>query len=217
MPDVLPTDVLAVLDAGTTDPDPLLTEMAAHGRDRGFPIVGPDAGRLIRLLARFADVERVFEFGSGFGYSAAWFLGALPDDGEIVLTEYDADNLDRARDFLARADSDATVHYEAGDAFETVENYDGPFDAAFVDCDKKRYLDALDAVRPKLTDGALVVADNVLEGPVTPGEMRDALDGQPPTDAARGIGAYVEAVNEAPFETAIVPLGEGLAVSRYSP
>ncbi|MFB6269890.1 MAG: O-methyltransferase, partial [Halobacterium sp.] len=165
MSQVLDTTVSAFLDAANPEPSPLLDEMAAYGRERDFPVVGPDVGHLLRVVARLAGADRIFEFGSGFGYSAAWFLGALPADGEIVLTDYDDENLDTARDFLDRMGHGATVRYEAGDAMETFRRYDGPFDVVLVDHEKAKYVDAFEAVRPELADGGVVVADNMMAGP----------------------------------------------------
>jgi len=212
---ILGDDVESLLAAANPEPSPLLAEMTEHGDDRGFPTVGPDAGRFLRLLATLAGAERVFEFGSGFGYSAAWFLPALPADGELVLTDYDENNLDGARGFIDRLDPDATVHYEAGDALDSFERYDGPFDLVLLDHDKQRYAEAFDQVVPDLAPGGVVVADNIMEGPVTPESVTDALrGGDPVDDSTAGIAAYVERVRDHPdFETAHVPLGEGLAVS----
>ena len=214
---LLGDDVESLLAGANPAPSPLLCEMTAHGEDRGFPTVGPDAGRFLRLLATLVDAERVFEFGSGFGYSAAWFLPALPPDGELVLTDYDGANLEEAREFLDRLDADATAHFEAGDALETVERYDGPFDVVFLDHDKARYAEAFDRATEALAPGGVVVADNVMEGPVTPSSVTDALEGgEPVDDQAAGIATYLERVRDDPgFETALVALGEGLAVSAH--
>jgi caffeoyl-CoA O-methyltransferase len=212
---VLGDDVESLLAAANPEPSPLLAEMTEHGEDRNFPTVGPDAGRFLRLLATLADADRVFEFGSGFGYSAAWFLPALGPEGELVLTDYDEQNLAEAREFLDRLDPVADVHYEAGDAVETFERYDGPFDVVFLDHDKERYAEAFDQVVEDLAPGGVVVADNIMQGPVNTGDVTDALrGGDPVDDATAGIAAYVERVRDDPdFETAVVPLGEGLAVS----
>jgi caffeoyl-CoA O-methyltransferase len=214
---LLGDDVESLLAVANPEPSPLLAEMTEHGDDRGFPTVGPDAGRFLRLLATLADADRVFEFGSGFGYSAAWFLPALPADGEIVLTDYDDDNLAEARSFLDRLDPAADVHYEAGDAFDAFERHDGPFDVVFLDHDKARYAEAFDRVVDDLAPGGVVVADNVMDGPVNPEGVTDALrGGDPVDDATAGVAAYVERVRDDPaFETAVVPLGEGLAVSTH--
>jgi caffeoyl-CoA O-methyltransferase len=215
MSQVLPDDVDHVLELSSPDPEAPLPEMAAHGEARGFPTIGPAAGRALRLLATLVDAQRIFEFGSGFGYSGAWFLGALPADGEIVLTDYEGSNLEEAQDFLARSPHEATVHYEAGDAMQSFERYDGPFDVVLIDHDKELYVDALEAARPQLPEGSLVIADNMLAGPTTPSDVRAALEGEPAEGATAAIAAYLEYVREDPTLTsALLPLGEGQLVSR---
>ena len=212
---VLDETAEAFLTAANPDPSPLLNEMTEYGEEQNFPTVGPDAGRFLRLVATLAGAERIFEFGSGFGYSAAWFLGALPADGEIVLTDYDDENLEDAREFLGRLDHDADVHFESGDALETFERYDGPFDVIFLDHDKERYVEAFDLAVKKLAPGGVVLADNMMAGPVQTDDVTATLDGAPaPDDTTEGVAAYVEHVRDhSDFETAFVPLGEGVAVS----
>jgi predicted O-methyltransferase YrrM len=212
---VLDDTAEAFLAAANPDQSALLAEMTEYGDEQGFPIVGPDVGQFLRVVARLADAERVFEFGSGFGYSAAWFLGALPSDGEIVLTDYDDENLTDAREFLDRADHDTEIHYEAGDAMETFEGYDGPFDVVLIDHDKTMYVDAFERVRAELASGGVIVADNMMAGPVEPEHVTAALRGEDPVDEhTDAIASYIRHVRDDPdFETAFVPLGEGLAVS----
>jgi len=214
MNDALSDTVAAFLGAANPEPPTLLQEMTEYGREQGFPIVGPDVGQFFRVTATLADAERVFEFGSGFGYSAAWFRTALPADGEVVLTDYDESNLDTAREFLGRQDG-ATVRYEAGDAMETFERYDGPFDVVLLDHDKPQYVDAFEDARGKLAAGGVVVADNVMAGPVEPEGVAAALEGSEPVDDhTAAIADYIERVRDDPdFETAFVPLGEGVSVS----
>ncbi|GGL30503.1 hypothetical protein GCM10009037_12750 [Halarchaeum grantii] len=219
MADVLTDDVAALLAAANPEPESLLEEMAAHARERGFPFVGPAVGQLLRTLAATNGAERVFEFGSGFGYSAAWWAAALPEDGEIVLTDFDESNLVDARGFLEDS-YPPTFRYEVGDAFDSYGRHEGPWDAVLIDHDKDRYPEALELIRDDLSPGAVVVADNVMEGPVTPEEVRAALTGEAeaPSEAAVGVAAYLEAVRDDPdFETALVPLGEGIAISTYRP
>jgi predicted O-methyltransferase YrrM len=215
MGEVLADDVEAVLDLAGSDPEPVLAEMAAHGRERGFPIIGPSAGRTLRLLARTVDAERVFEFGSGFGYSAAWWAGALPESGEVVLTDFDEENLDEARAFFDRGGWPPTARFEAGDAMATFREYAGPFDAVLIDHQKTEYVDAFELARGELAADAVVVADNMLAGPVSPASVRAALEGAEPADEhTAGVAAYLEHVRDDPdFETTLLPLGEGIAVS----
>lgn len=197
--------------------DAVIEEMDAKADREGFPTVGPAVGGWLRLVARMVDADRVFEFGSGFGYSAYWMAPAVPDDGQIVLTEIDADELVEAREFLDRGGFADQAAFEHGDAIETVEGYDGPFDVVLIDNEKHRYTEAFEAVRAKVPVGGAVVADNMIEaGPLEFEEVRALLDGADidANEASSGIAAYLERIGEDPaFETGLLPLGEGVAVS----
>jgi predicted O-methyltransferase YrrM len=213
----VPDDVEAFAEAVGPRPDEVIREMDERAAETGFPTVGPAVGGWLQQLAGLVGAERVFEFGSGFGYSAYWFARALPDDGEIVLTEVDADELADARENMARSGCGAEAQFELGDAIETVEAYDGPFDVVLVDNEKDRYVEALEAVRGKLPVGGVVVADNMTAGPFEFEEIhRLVVDGGTGGgEMARGVADYLEHVAEDDaLETTLLPLGEGLAVSR---
>ncbi|WP_423998933.1 O-methyltransferase [Haloarcula salina] len=199
------------------DADDVITEMDAKADREGFPTVGPAVGGWLRLVARMVDAERVFEFGSGFGYSAYWMAPAIPDLGRIVLTEIDADELDEAREFLERGGFADRAAFEHGDAIAIVEDYDGPFDVVLIDNEKHRYAEAFEAVREKVPVGGAVVADNMIEaGPLDFEAVRALLDGEDvdANEMSHGIATYLERVGEDPaFETGLLPLGEGVAVS----
>jgi len=199
------------------EPDNVTSEMDERADREGFPTVGPAVGAWLRLLARLTDAERVFEFGSGYGYSAYWMAPALPEDSEIVLTEIDADELDDAREYFERGGCADRAAFEHGDAIEIVERYDGPFDVVLLDNEKHRYTEAFEAVREKVPIGGVVAADNAVEaGPLDFDDIRALLAGETvdASDASRGIAAYLRHVRDDPdFETGLLPLGEGVAVS----
>ena len=103
MTELVSTAVGMLLDRAAPEIDDVLAEMEAYAAESGFPTVGPDVGAFLRFCAQTAGASSVFEFGSGFGYSAYWVASALPADGHVVLTEYGPDLLDAARGYLARA------------------------------------------------------------------------------------------------------------------
>jgi predicted O-methyltransferase YrrM len=221
----VPDDIEAFAAAVGPGPDAVLEEMTRRAESSDFPTVGPAVGGWLRALADLVDAERVFEFGSGFGYSAYWFLGGMADDGEIVLTEIDADELEAAREYLGRGGYADRARFEVGDAIGIVEGYEGPFDIALLDNEKSRYVEAFEAVRRKIPVGGLVVADNAIEGPYEFETIRRLIDqdcgegggrfDEPHVDAARGIAAYLGHVRSAAgFETTLLPVGEGLALTR---
>lgn len=199
------------------EPDEIIEEMDARAEQSGFPTVGPDVGGWLRLLCRLTGARRVFEFGSGFGYSAYWMAPALPADGELVLTEMDPDELADAEAYLSRGGFADRARFEEGDAIAIVEGYDGPFDLVLVDCEKGRYREAFEAVRGKVREGGVIVADNAMTaGPMNFEDLLALQEGAEveTTDATRGVHDYLTALREAPeFETGLLPLGEGLAVS----
>lgn len=216
----LTDDVLRFVRATGPQPDAVLQEMDEYAEDEGFPHVGPEVGGFLRLVARIAGARSVFEFGSGYGYSAYWFADALPTDGEIVLTEVDEGELEMAREYLTRGGYDDRASYELGDALDTVERYDGPFDVVLIDHQKGRYVEALDAVRGKLAPGAVVIADNAMsaEEVVVFEDLLAHVEGEAPemNEGTRGIADYLDHVRADPdFETQVLPLGEGIALSRF--
>lgn len=213
----VPDDVETFAATVGPQPDDVLREMDARAEETGFPTVGPAVGGWLYLLARLVDARRIFEFGSGFGYSAYWFARALPDDGEVVLTEIDEDELEDAREYLARGGFDDRAIFEAGDAIEIVDRYDGPFDVVLIDNEKERYVEAFEAAREKVAPGGVVVADNMTGGPFPFETIHELVveDGDVADGPAGGVAEYLERVRaDEAFETTLLPLGEGLAVSR---
>jgi len=199
------------------EPDDIIGEMDEYAEKEGFPTVGPAVGGWLETLARMVDAERVFEFGSGYGYSAYWFARALPAEGEVVLTEVDAEELDLAREYLARGDFGTTFQYEHGDAIEIIDDYDGPFDAVLIDNEKTRYREAFEAVREKVAPGGIVVADNAIAGgSIDADAVRELLAGdrEDADDMSTGIAAFVRAIHGDPrFSASLLPIGEGVVVA----
>ncbi|WP_430504878.1 O-methyltransferase [Haloparvum sp. PAK95] len=214
--DALPDHTERFLAATSPEHTAVQERMAAHAAEHDFPIIGPVAGGVLRLLARLTDAEWVFEFGSGFGYSASWFLRGGAD--HVICTEFDAEEAETGAEFMREAGEADRVTFEVGDAMETVEAYEGPFDVVLIDHQKHRYADALEAVRPKLAPGAVVVADNVMHGPIDMSDLLAYFDegvDLPPGDSeTRGIAEYVDLVRASEdFETSVLPVGSGITVS----
>jgi len=212
-------DVDRLLALTSSTDDPVLDEMEAQAEREGFPTVGHEVGAFFRLCARLADADSIFEFGSGFGYSAYWMAPAVGSNGRIVLTEVDEEELDQARTYFEQGGYADRAVFEAGDALEVVERYDGPFDIVHLDHENDRYLDAFEVVRDKIPSGGLVVADNVLhsgEG-LSPADLRAVLSGEATPEerpGCSGIVEYYNRVSEDPdFETSVVPVGEGVFAS----
>ncbi len=205
------------IEAIGRSPHPVLLEMeAVAGGAERIPILSRDSGRMLAVLA--ADRRRVVEVGTAIGYSTLWMALALPDGGSIVTIDPDRERTARAREFWRRAGIDDAridiVSAPALDAFAAgTPALAGPFDLVFVDALKEEYGAYLDALRPRLAPGAVLVADNVLWSGRTSGS-RPAREGDG-TEALREFCARVSA--EPAFETTILPIGDGLLVATLRP
>jgi caffeoyl-CoA O-methyltransferase len=197
----------AYLLATAPERPPGIREMEEAARERGFPIVGPAVGALLEVLARAVGARRVFELGSGFGYSAAWFLRALPPDGTVVLTDLSAENAREGASRLDRLGHAGRYRYAVGDAVEALRREPGPFDVVFCDLDKEAYPTVVEPAVERLRPGGLLVADNALWG----GTVADPACREAETLAVR---EYLRRVGSDPrLRSALVPLRDGVSVS----
>jgi predicted O-methyltransferase YrrM len=142
--------------------EPVLLEMEAEARASGFPIVGRLVGVTLEVLARSIGARRVFELGSGFGYSAYWFSRAVGAEGEVHCTDDEAGNERRAAAYLERAGLWSRVRYHVGDALRSFDSAPGEFDVVFCDIAKDAYPRAWELARDRIRVGGLYVADNVV-------------------------------------------------------
>jgi predicted O-methyltransferase YrrM len=189
-------------------PDPVEAEMRRYADERdGFPIVGPVLGRFLSQLSLLVRARRVFEVGSGFGYSAFWFARALEPGSSVTLTDLDRENLDRARAWLAKAGLLDRCRFEPpGDGMEALARAEGGLDIVFIDSAKADYPRALAVALPKLRAGGLVLADNVLWGGAVARGESDA--------ATAGLREYTRLIfGSEGLVSTVVPIRDGLAIT----
>jgi caffeoyl-CoA O-methyltransferase len=144
------------------DDEPVLLEMEALAEQKDFPIVGRLCGRVLEVMARAIGARRIFEMGSGYGFSAYWFSRATGPDGEIHLSDGDPDNEKMALDFLGRAGLDGPMSFHVGDAFEAFNSTEGDFDIVYCDIDKHGYPEAWELAKERIRVGGLYMCDNML-------------------------------------------------------
>lgn len=196
-------------ELASVDDDPVLLEMEARAEENGFPIIGRLCGRALEIMTRAIGARRIFEMGSGFGYSAYWFSRATGPNGEIHLTDTNPVNEKAALDYLDRAGLAGPIRYHVDDAFTAFEQLEGQFDIVYCDIDKGDYPRAWDEGRKRVRIGGLYVCDNMLWSGRVTGEVEE--DDRGWTDA---IGATNWAIFEDPdWRSTIVPLRDGVVVA----
>lgn len=195
------------LDNLVVNPTPLLQELQDAAAARGIPDVGVPVGRLLEQYARLIGAQRVFELGSGVGYSGAWLARGMTGGGTIHLTDDNEEFAAAARTFAPRFDNAVAVTVTCGDAVAILEASDGPFDLIFNDCEKTSYPRVFALARARLRRGGLLISDNTLWG--------GAVAADTPRDQeTAAIQEYNRlAINDPGLSTTILPLRDGVAVS----
>jgi predicted O-methyltransferase YrrM len=189
---------------------PVMAEMEElAGRDR-VPIVHWETGRMLAALCRAMDPV-VLEVGTAIGYSTLHMAEQL-EQGRVVTLERDPDRAAQARDFLARAGVADRVELVEGDAKETIERVQGPFDFLFVDATKGEYREYIELAEPKLTDRALLVVDNLLmSGEVALPENEETNWSDDSLVAARALNAQLLTSDK--WLGAVLPVGDGVGLA----
>ena len=209
-PDPIPADLSKYLDGLVPARPAELLAMEAEAARTAFPIIGPASGQLCYLLTRMIQARTVFELGSGFGYSTAWFAKAVLENGGGVVhhTVWDQTLSDRAQGHLAALGLGHLVKYRVLEAVQALRETPGPFDLIFCDIDKVGYPAALPVIESKLRPGGLLITDNLLWH----GRIFDAKDTSPETAAIR---EYTRLMTSSPhWIAALVPIRDGLLVAQ---
>ncbi|MGH9495160.1 MAG: O-methyltransferase [Candidatus Sulfotelmatobacter sp.] len=187
--------------------DEVLAEMEDYASQHKIPIVGPAVARVLQQLALMINAHSVFELGSAIGYSTIWWAQAVGDKGNVIYTDGDSRNAQRARDYFARAGVSNRISIHTGDALEFLSEQKREFDIIFNDVDKEDYPRVLHLVAPRLRRGGLFVTDNVLwSGRVAEKNPKDAS-----TKAILDFNRKLYGSKD--FYTTILPLRDGLAVA----
>lgn len=191
--------------------EPVLLEMEAEGKERGFPIIGRLVGVTVELLARSVGAARVFELGSGFGYSAYWFSRAVGPGGEVHGTDGDPANEPKALDYLSRAGLAEPIRWHVGDAVENLGAVEGEFDVVYNDIDKEGYPDAWRSARERVRVGGLYLCDNVLWSGAVADPASDHGRDAKTTNAILEHNRMI--ADDERFASSIVPTRDGVFVA----
>src|SRR5262245_51337589 len=157
--------------------------METYAKEVDFPIIGPASGYLCYQIARMIGAKRIFELGSGYGYSTAWFAQAVQENGggEVYHVVWDEELSQKARQHLAALQLSHLIQYHTSEAIQALRETDGPFDLIFNDIDKHAYPESLPVIAEKLRPGGVLIIDNMLWH----GRIFDPLDTHTTTEGVR--------------------------------
>ena len=163
-------------------------------------------GRILKMLTEMIAPRRVLELGTFTGYSALCIAEGLPSRATLDTVEIDDEMEDELRERFAPFPA-ITLHI--GDAAELVERLGGEWDMVFLDADKRRYPEFLSLLKPRMSPGGYILADNTLWS----GRVIDKDAARDPQ--LRGIMQFNQLVAADPeLESVIFPLRDGLSLIK---
>lgn len=206
---LIPNYLMNYLDDLVPPRSPEMQTMEAYAEKINFPIIGPASGYVCYQVARMIGAKRIFELGSGFGYSTAWFARAVAENGggEVFHVVWDEELSQQARKHLHALGYDRIVRYHVGEAVQTLRETPGAFDLVFNDINKEGYAASLPVIAKKLRTGGVLIVDNMLWH----GRIFDAKDRSPATTSIRKL---TEMLTHSPdWIVSLVPVRDGVVVA----
>jgi predicted O-methyltransferase YrrM len=168
-------------------------------RDEFLLPVGAEVGAFLHALILAKRPSRILELGTSYGYSTLFLADAAQAVGATLITMELADYKQAyASEMIAKAGLSSGVDFQLGDAVALIDGDTGPFDFVLLDIWKELYLPCFDAFYGKLSDEAIVAADNMIE----------------PAMARIDVRKYRAAVRAKPdLQTTLLPIGQGIELS----
>ena len=190
---------------------PVLTGMEKEAENNNFPIIGRLVGTFIETMARAINAKRIFEFGSGYGYSAYWFAKAVGEKGTVICSDGDPLNKEKAEQYLNSAELWNRINFHTGIAQEIFSKTGGLFDICYNDVDKGQYPEIWRLAKNRIRPGGLYIADNALwHGRVAVKNYIDLVPGW--TEAIKEHNQLI--FNDPEFDAFINPTRDGVIVAR---
>ena len=167
-------------------------------------------GRLLKMLVQMIAPRMLVELGTFSGYSALSMAEGLQPGAELHTFEIFDEMEDFVRPWFERSEYADRIHLHIGDAMELVPQMDVEWDMAFVDADKRRYVENYEMLLPRIRKGGFMLVDNTLWYGRVLEEHPRASDLQ--TNAIKAFNDLVAA--DGRVEKVILPLRDGLTLIR---
>ena len=166
-------------------------------------------GRLLKMLVTMIRPRNILEVGTFSGYSAICMAEGLEEGGKVWTFEINDEQEDFTRPWIEGSPVSDMIKFIIGDAITMAPSLGVVFDMAFVDGDKRTYVETYEMAMSVLRRDGYIIADNTLwDGHVTD----HAYDRDSQTAGIRRFNDYVAA--DPRVEKVILPLRDGLTIIR---
>ena len=197
------------LDQGDGELIEQIAETAVKNR---VPIIRRETAALLKTMVTLVSPARILEVGTAVGYSALLMASVMPENCRITTIEKYETRIPEAKENFRLAGMEEKITLLEGDAGEILAGLSGSFDFIFMDAAKGQYINWLPDILRLLRDGGLLMSDNVLQdGTIM--ESRYAVERRDRTIHERMREYLYTLKHMDEFETSILPVGDGVALS----
>ena len=208
--DFLPENIQKYISEISQSESPILKELNRYTNSKVIlprMLSGHVQGRFLSMISKLVNPEIIVEVGTYTGYSCLCLAEGLKTNGKIITIEKDEEFASIAKKFFDRSKYKEKISLLIEDATTAIENISEKIDLAFIDADKVNYTKYYDMLFPKLKNGGLIVADNVLwSGKVT----QKVIDDE--TQSIKNFNIKVK--NDERVENLIVGIRDGIMVCQ---
>ncbi|PYG86976.1 putative O-methyltransferase YrrM [Ruminiclostridium sufflavum DSM 19573] len=193
----------------------LLAELEEYAAVKHVPIIQPEVAAFMKVIGQLKQPFRILEVGTAIGYSSILFSEFLKQGGIIDTIERNEEMIELARNNIKAAGRQNTINVIAGDASDVLACLDKSYDMIFMDAAKGQYGEFFEQCKRMLAPGGLLVSDNVLYKGMIASE--DLVARRKRTIVARMREFLQMLCEDEAFETSIIPIGDGVALSFRKP
>ena len=200
------------IDSMDTPNTEFLNKLEKYSKETNVPIIRPPMQSFLKLLLAITQPKKILEVGTAIGFSALLMSEYGPEDCHITTIEKYEKRIPLAKENFAKAGKEDKITLLEGDAVEILSQLEGTYDFIFMDAAKGQYINFLPDIMRLLSDGGMLVSDNVLQdGDII--ESRFAVTRRNRTIHGRMRDYLYELKHHPDLVTSILPVGDGVTVS----
>lgn len=185
-----------------------------YAKENFVPIIRKESSKFLYDYVNKNQFKNILEIGTAIGFSGSIMLSA----SDCFLTTIDKNEnlLKVAKETFERCGYSNRVNILCGDAKVVLEDLcrdkNLKFDMIFLDGAKGQYITYLPNLVKLLSDNGVIFADNVLLGGLV--ESNEFITHKKRA-MVNHLREYLEVINKSPFETELIRIEDGIAITKY--
>jgi caffeoyl-CoA O-methyltransferase len=165
-------------------------------------------GRFLSLISKIKSPLQILEIGTYTGYGTLCLAEGLATNGKIFTIDRNEELINIQNKYFEESGNRDKIVQLPGSAIDILMNLDENFDLIFIDADKENYIKYFEIVSKKLNPNGIIMSDNVLWS----GKVVEESDNDQETNTLKKFNSLLS--KDERFETIILPLRDGLSISR---